>query len=403
MRFAHALLISLSVGGMVKADDWPQWMGPRRDNIWRETGIIDAVPKSGLTPAWKVPIAGGYAGPAIAGGRVYVTDFVSDADPKKEIYERTNHKGTERVLCLDAKTGRQLWKHEQPATYTISFPNGPRCTPAVHEGKVYSLGAEGHLVCLSATTGKLIWEKDFSRDYSAKTPLWGYASHPFVDGNKIICLVGGEGSCVVAFDKDTGKELWKNLSAREPGYGSPGLIEAGGVRQLLVWHSESVNSLDPENGKKHWSSPLKATNGGAVMVPSRDGDLLFVGGYDGVCKGFQLAKDRPAATELWAGDRKKGIYPVNSQPFLENGLLYGVDTKGELRCMELATESIMCRLGLSGGMTKGTQARPNSSSAAASALSDRLAPPNSSGTSSPQRPNSLQRASKRVSSSSESL
>ncbi|WP_020472160.1 PQQ-binding-like beta-propeller repeat protein [Zavarzinella formosa] len=337
MRIVLTLLCSLMLTGLVSADDWPQWMGPKRDNTWRETGIIESIPKAGLKPLWKVKVAGGYAGPAVAGGKVYLADFVSSADPKQEVYERTNYKGTERLICFDAKTGKELWKYEQPATYTISFPNGPRCTPAVADGKVYALGAEGHLACLDAVTGKPLWTKDFNKDYATKTPLWGYASHPFIDGKKLICIVGGEGACVVAFDKDSGKELWKNLTAREPGYSSPGIIEAGGARQLLVWHSESVNSLDPETGKKFWSSPLKATNAGAVMVPSRDGEHLFVGGYDGVCKGFRLTTDQPGAEEIWIGDRRKGVYPVNSQPFVENGLLYGIDSKGELRCMEMAT------------------------------------------------------------------
>ena len=331
------LLTLLLAAGLCHADDWPHWMGPKRDNVWRETGVLDTFPKDVLKPLWKVPVAGGYAGPAVADGRVYLADFVSPADPKAEEYERKNTKGTERVLCFDAKTGKELWKHESACTYTISFPNGPRCTPAVTGGKVYTLGAEGNLFCLDAATGKPVWSKDFKTDYGAKTPLWGYAGHPFIDGQKVICIVGGDGACVVAFDKDTGKELWKNLTAREQGYSSPAIIEEAGVRQLLVWHAESVNALDPETGKKFWSTLLKATNGGAVMVPARDGELLFVGGYDGVCKGYKLTTDKPGVVELWTGDRRKGIYPVNGQPFLENGLLYGVDTKGELRCMELAT------------------------------------------------------------------
>src|SRR5262249_4638015 len=121
--------------------------------------------------------------------------------------------GKERVLCLDAANGNVLWKHEYDCPYEISYPGGPRCTPTVHDGKVYALGAEGNLVCLDAKKGDVIWSKDFKKDYGAKTAIWGYASHPLMDGRRLVCVVGGEGSVAVAFDKDTGKELWKSLSA----------------------------------------------------------------------------------------------------------------------------------------------------------------------------------------------
>lgn len=336
-RIIMAMMLAMACPLLAVADDWPHWLGPNRDNSWRETGIIDTFPKGGLKPLWKATIAGGYAGPAVANGRVFVHDYLSDADPKKEVYERTNHQGTERVWCFDAKTGKELWKYEQAAKYTISFPNGPRCTPAVDGKNVYTFGAEGHLACLNAETGKPVWTKDINKTYNTKTPIWGYASHPFIDGNQLILIIGGEEHAVISLDKNTGNELWKSLSSREAGYSSPTIIKAGGVRQLLVWHSESVNSLDPATGKKYWSSPLKAVNAGAVMVPVNAGPALFVGGYDGVCKGFTLAPTEPKAEDSWVGDRKKGIYPVNSQPFIDGELLYGIDTKGELRCMEVAT------------------------------------------------------------------
>src|SRR4029079_15599930 len=134
-------------------------------------------------------------------------------------------------------------------------PAGPRCTPTVHEGKVYALGAEGNLLCLDAASGKPVWSKDFQKDYKATTALWGYSSHPLVDGMKLICVVGGEGSVAVAFNKDTGKEVWKAINSKDPGYTSPSIIEAGGRRQLLIWHPEAICSLDPESGKEFWSVP----------------------------------------------------------------------------------------------------------------------------------------------------
>ncbi len=116
------------------------------------------------------------------------------------------------MLCLDEATGNVLWKHEYPVTYSISYPAGPRCTPVVNNGKVYALGAEGNLTCLEAASGDVVWSKDFHKDYNAKTAVWGYASHPLVDGENLICVVGGEGSHAVAFNKNTGEEVWRALS-----------------------------------------------------------------------------------------------------------------------------------------------------------------------------------------------
>src|SRR5919204_3817134 len=213
------------------ADDWPQWLGPQRDAVWRETGILDKFPEGGPKALWRTPVKVGYAGPAVAGGKVYLMDFETDKAIPKDSFNRGELPGNERVLCLDAATGKPVWEHKYPARYTISYPNGPRCTPTVQGGKVYTLGAEGNLHCLDAASGAVAWSKDFKKDYGAKTPMWGFCGHPLVDGQKLVCIVGGEGSLAVAFDKDTGKEIWRSLSAKETGYSVPTLIEAGGKRQ----------------------------------------------------------------------------------------------------------------------------------------------------------------------------
>ena len=118
----------------------------------------------------------------------------------------------------------------------------------------------GDLFCLDAASGKVVWSKNFLEDYKAPVPLWGFAAHPLLDGDKLICLVGGKGSVVVAFDKNTGKEKWQCLSfekrRHEMGYCPPMIFEVGGKRQLIIWHPESVNGLDPETGKVYWSQPF---------------------------------------------------------------------------------------------------------------------------------------------------
>src|SRR5687768_1486033 len=204
---------TFAVADRARGEDWPQWLGPHRDSNWRETGILEQFPAGGPNILWRAPIAGGYAGPAVAGGRVFVHDYQAEGDVTANPGARSDRQGKERVLCLDAKTGAEIWKHEHEANYKISYAYGPRCTPTVHQGKVYTLGAEGRLCCLDAESGNELWSKDLTEEYQVKTPIWGFAGHPLVDGQKLICLVGGEGSVAVAFDKDSGKELWKALSA----------------------------------------------------------------------------------------------------------------------------------------------------------------------------------------------
>src|SRR6516165_3187137 len=143
-----AIAAFLCVTTAVWADDWPQWLGPQRASIWSEKGIIDSFPKNGLKAKWRQPVGFGYAGPAVAKGRVFVADFVKqEGKITNNPGKRDVLVGMERVLCFDAKTGDLLWKHEDKRTYSLSFPAGPRCTPTVDGNRVYALGAEGNLLC----------------------------------------------------------------------------------------------------------------------------------------------------------------------------------------------------------------------------------------------------------------
>lgn len=328
----------------LRGDDWPQWLGPQRDGVWREAGIIEKFPAGGPPVRWRREIGGGYAGPAVANGRVYVADRLlaqggsNPADP----FARGTIPGTERVLCLDEADGTILWQHEYDCPYTIAYPAGPRATPVVSDGRVYTLGAEGNLLCLDTKTGKVIWSRDFKKEYGVKTPLWGFAGHPLLDGRKLICLVGGEGSVAVAFDKDTGQEIWRALSAKEPGYAPPMIYEAGGQRQLILWHPESANSLDPETGKVHWTVPRQARTGLSVATPRKLGDLLFFTAFYNGSLMLRLDPAKPAATPIWQTEKvsEKETTHLNAiipTPFLEDGYIYGVCSYGQLRCLKAET------------------------------------------------------------------
>jgi outer membrane protein assembly factor BamB len=164
LSFVAFVAAGLMECGPVAADDWPQWMGPNRDDVWAETGIVDAFPEGGPKVLWRKPISGGFSGPAVAAGKVYVTDYdKASGDAKPVPTKRNSLVGKERIFCLDAKTGAELWKHEYECDYTIAYPAGPRCTPTVDEGRVYTLGAMGDLLCLDAQTGKVVWSRTCRR------------------------------------------------------------------------------------------------------------------------------------------------------------------------------------------------------------------------------------------------
>lgn len=333
---SFALAVALvSTAAVARADDWPQWMGPKRDNVWRETGIVEKFPEGGPKVLWRTPVAGGYAGPAVANGLVFVPDYVTAADVKIANFDRKEFSGTERVLCLDQKTGKEKWKHEYPVKYTISYPAGPRCTPTVEKDKVYTLGAEGNLFCFEAATGKVVWEKDLKKEYKTKSALWGYAAHPLIDGQNLITLVGGEGSHVVAFDKDTGKEVWKAGTQRETGYSPVLLTEAAGVRQMIVAAPGAVYALDPKTGKQLWTTPYTADSGSMIMTPIRSGDYLFIGGYRGKNLMLKLLADKPGVEVVFKDKKELGMSPVNVQPFEEKGVIYGHTDDGPLFAVEV--------------------------------------------------------------------
>jgi outer membrane protein assembly factor BamB len=310
-------------------------MGPKRDNVWREDGLLDRFPAGGPKLVWRTATAGGYAGPAVADGKAYVTDFVNTERPRGENSGQKKFTGTERVRCLDAATGSEVWKQEYPVVYGIDYPAGPRCTPLVHQNKVYTLGAEGHLFCFEATSGKIIWSVDLKSAYKTKSATWGYAAHPLIDGQKLITLAGGEGSHVVALDKNTGKEIWRSSTSPEQGYCPPVIIEAAGVRQLLLLRPNALAAVDPETGQEYWAVPYEASYGSIIMTPVRWGDHLFAGGFNNKNLLVKLDRDKPAAEVVWRDQRGKGLSPVNVQPFVEDGVMYGYDQNGILYAVEL--------------------------------------------------------------------
>lgn len=182
---AACALSMMIVGAVLQAEDWPEWRGKGRIGVWNETGLVEKFPPAGLTATWRTPINSGYAGPAVSGGRVFVTD----ARPT------TANRAIERAIALDEATGKILWTREWPADYTgmqLVYAIGPRATPTVDDDRVYVAGASGNLLALDVKTGAILWEKNYLNDFNASIPSWGSASAPLVDGDRLICIIGGE-------------------------------------------------------------------------------------------------------------------------------------------------------------------------------------------------------------------
>lgn len=322
------------------AEDWPQWMGVRRDGVWREEGLVTAFPPEGLPVCWRTPVRPGYAGPSVAEGRVYVMDRLEL--PREGDAAPSGIPGKERLLCLDAETGKVVWEREWPALYTIDYPAGPRATPTVHEGLVYALGAEGHLACFKADTGELVWEHELKEDYKCSAPTWGFAGHPLVYEDMLLCLVGGEGSTAVAFDRKTGKERWKTLSAKQAGYCPPTLVMNGGKPDLLLWHAEAISSLDPATGQVRWTIPRETRFGVSMAMPRQWGQEVLISSFWWGGKLLRLKEDFSEPDVIWETQRESDrrtehLNALMCTPLVHKGHIYGVCSYGQLRCLEWKT------------------------------------------------------------------
>lgn len=344
-------LLLLVVPTFATADDWPQWLGPQRDGIWREQGLLDKFPEGGPKVLWRKTCGMGYAGPAVAQGHVFLADRVlgTGANNPDNPFSRNAVKGQDRLVCLKEATGEQVWKFEHDVEYTVSYASGPRCTPTVDGDLVYWLGTMGDLFALDTKNGKVVWESHFRKDFNAELPVWGFAASPLVDGNHLICLVAGaEGNGVVAFDKKSGKKVWNALSLRgDPGYCPPVIFEVNGKRVLVIWHSRAAVGLDPATGKKLWQYDWEIQSALTAPTPRlvNKTQLFLTSFYNGSTL-LDIGGDTPKV--VWKSKSKGGqaavmpdntvdLHSIMTTPYIEGDYIYGVCSYGELRCLELQT------------------------------------------------------------------
>ena len=304
----------------VRADDWPQWRGPNRDN--KVTGFTE--PKSWpkeLTQKWKVAVGLGDASPVLVGDKIYVF---------------TRQGGDEVTLCLDAGKGTELW-HDKYAAGEVTGPgrghSGPRCSPAAAEGKICTLGVAGVLSCLDADKGTLVWRKD-----SNAWPRFFTSSSPMIVDGRCIAHLGTDGKGdLVAYDLASGDEKWK-WSGAGPGYASPVLMTVEGTKQIVTLTSQSVVGVGAADGKLLWQVPFKARYNS--VTPIVDGQTVFYAGEGSGTAAVKVEKkgDDFAAKELWAKKDGPGKY---NTPMLKDGLLFGLTSGRNFYCMKAETGEVL--------------------------------------------------------------
>ena len=324
-----AIVVGLTVAGQVFAEDWPQWRGPNRDGVWREKGIVQKL--DNLKVRWRTEVSNGYCSPTVARGRVYITDRL------------TKPAQVERVHCFDAANGNAIWSHSYECRYgKVGYPDGPRASVTIDEGRAYSLGTLGRLFCFDAAKGGVHWKKDLKAEYDIKVPIWGIAAAPLVESDLLILHIGGKKACIVALDKVTGTEKWRALDDRAS-YSAPIVIEQAGKRVLVCWTGDSVAGLDPMTGKLHWQhpfTPIKMVLN--IATPVFENGYLFVSGfYDGSLL-LKVDPDELAVEKVWRRIGKSeretdSLHCCISTPVIDGDHIYGVDSYGELRCLDLHT------------------------------------------------------------------
>jgi outer membrane protein assembly factor BamB len=321
----HRLPIALALcflAASALAADWPQFRGPNRDGISRETGLLKSWPAGGPRVLWKAPLGEGYSHLAVSKGRLFT------------LY---GGESNDFAAAYDAATGRQLWRVVLGRKFTNGQGNGPRSTPTVDGDTVYVLTATGRLAALNAADGKKVWEHDLRAEFDAEPPTWGISTSPLIEGNLLLVDVGGSrGRSLVAFDKKTGKTVW-TAQSELAGYSAPIAITVGGVRQVIFFTGRALLSVSPRDGRLFWRIPWQTdwdVNAATpIFVPP---DKLYVSsGYNTGAALFRIkaAAGRVGAEEVWRSRRMKNQF---SSSVLHNGHIYGFDNS-VLKCIVAAT------------------------------------------------------------------
>lgn len=297
------------------AQDWPQWRGPNRDGAVSSFSEPKTWPQQ-LKPRWRVKVGEGYSSPVVAGGRVFVL---------------TRQEEREVVSSLDLESGRLLWQDTNPAPYRMNpaatrHGKGPKSTPVIQDGRLYTLGISGILSCLDAATGKLRWRKDFSGQFKETSPLYGVAMSSLVDRGLLIVHVGGnDQGALTAFDTETGKVKW-SWTGDGPGYASPIVVELGGTRQVVTQTQENIVGVSAAGGELLWRIPFTTGWQQNIITPALYKDTLIFSGHDKPTMAVRVLKRGNAwSTEkVWENPE---LFMYMSSPVVSGDLLFGMSHK----------------------------------------------------------------------------
>ena len=272
------------------ADDWPQWRGPKRDDVSAETGLLKEWPQGGPKRAWLYKNAGnGYSGPAIANGKLFTLG---------------TRDGKEILIALNANSGEEFWTAPVGPILQNGWGDGPRGTPTVDGDRVYALGGQGNIVCVGVGDGKVHWEQSM-RELGGKTPGWGYTESVLVDGDKVVCTPGGSKGAIAALDKNTGKPLWQSQEFTDGAqYASIVPAQHNGTRQYVQLTTVHVVGVAARDGKLLWQVPFP---GRTAVIPTpivHDGCVYVTAGYGAGCKLVKLEADNQAS-EVYANQAMK--------------------------------------------------------------------------------------------------
>jgi outer membrane protein assembly factor BamB len=285
MLWLRSVLLLLLLAPLTHAADWPQWLGPNRDN---STSEIVAPWTEAPRVLWRHPVGEGNSSPTVADGRVFIHSKVMD-------------KLEEEVIAYEAASGKEIWRHAyKRAEFKSGYGNGPRATPTVLDGKVYTFGITGIALCLEAATGKEVWQVDTLDRFKAKNILFGMAGSPLVDQDHVYFNVGADKASIVALDRKTGATAWQSLDDKAS-YSSPILFGQGTDRQLVFLTAKGLTSLDPATGKLFWQFPLVDLLFESSTTPVKVGERIVASSitYGSAGLSLETKESKPAYKEEW--------------------------------------------------------------------------------------------------------
>ncbi|HVR72302.1 MAG TPA: PQQ-binding-like beta-propeller repeat protein [Vicinamibacteria bacterium] len=325
-RVGAPLAVFAVLATAAAAQEWPQWRGPGRDGL--VPGKVALAWPRALTPAWKVPIGIGYSSPVVSGPRVFT--FAREGE-------------NEVAASLDLATGQAVWRESYPAPYTVNSAaaghgKGPKSTPVVHGGRLYTLGIGGILSALDAATGRLLWRKDFRGQYRDNAPIYGTAMSPVVADGLLVAHVGGANDgALTAFGAERGDVRWA-WKGDGPAYASPVVADVGGVRQVVTQTQKQLVGLSLSKGELLWSLPFTTPYEQNAVTPVVSGDVVV---YSGLGQGLRAARIARtggtwAAEPVWHNDE---VSLYMSSPVLDGGRLFGFShkNKGQFFAVDAAT------------------------------------------------------------------